>query len=256
MTSIGRTSDLMKKRLPVVTKGLKNRLWVIIIITVSYLVYSSLANFIPRYWEQIGLPQLSRSILTLGMVIILLICLSGLALSDKMNSMIIRESLTGLFNQNYVRQRLQEEYYRAKRYDHPLSLLMIDLDNFKSLNDRFGHAAGDHLLRYFGRLIRDTLRPSDIPARYGGEEFLVILPDTGRDEARTVAERLRQRISESPFKIDSNQEDIRLTVSIGASAFAFPDYGQDAEEMITMADLALYQAKKAGKNSVSVYSAN
>jgi len=246
----------LKKRLPVVTKSLRTRLWVIIIIAVSYLVYSSLADFIPRYWEKIGLPPLSRSILTLGMVLILLICLSGLALSDKMNSLIIREGLTGLFNQNYIRQRLQEEYYRAKRYDHPLSLLMIDLDNFKSLNDRFGHAAGDHLLRYFGQLIRDTIRPSDIAARFGGEEFLIILPDTGRDDARTVAERLRKRIAESPFRIDSRSEDIRLTVSIGASAFVFPDYGQDAEEMITLADLALYEAKKAGKNSVSIYSAN
>ena len=236
--------------------AVKKRLWVIIIIAASFLVYSSLAGFIPRYWENIGLPPLSRSILTLGMVLILLICLRGLALSDKMDSLVIREGLTGLFNQDYVRQRLQEEYYRAKRYDHPLSLLMIDLDNFQSLSKRFGHAAGDHLLRYFGQLIRDTLRPSDIAARFGGERFLIILPDTGRDEARVVAERLRQRISEYPFRIDSNREDLCLTVSIGASAFAFPDYGQDAEEMITMADLALYQAKKEGKNTVAVYSAN
>jgi diguanylate cyclase (GGDEF)-like protein len=255
MSSYGRISAL-KNRLPVVTKSLRTRLWVIIIITVSYLVYSSLADFIPRYWEQIGLPSLSRSILSFGIVLILLICLSGLALIDKMNSQVIRDGLTGLFNQNYIRQRLQEEYYRAKRYNHPLSLLKIDLDNFKSLNDRFGHAAGDHLLRYFGKLIPDTVRPSDIAASFGGEEFLIILPDTGKDEARAVAERLRQRIAESPFRIDSNREDILLTVSIGASAFAFPDYGQDAEEMITLADLALFQAKKAGNNSVSFYSSN
>lgn len=236
------------------TRGLRTRLWVIIIIAISYLAYSSLADLIPRYWEQIGLQPFSRSILTLGMVIILLICLSGLGLSEKMNSLIIREGLTGLFNQNHVRQRLTEEYYRAKRYDHPLSLLMIDLDNFKSLNDRFGHAAGDHLLRYFGRLIRETIRPSDIPARFGGEEFLIILPETGKKEAQAVAERLRQRISECPFRIDSRREDVRLTISIGVTAF--PDYGQSAEEMITMADLALYQAKKAGKNVVSFYSSN
>jgi diguanylate cyclase (GGDEF)-like protein len=234
----------------------KKRLWAIIIIAASYLVYSSLADFVPRYWGNTGLPPLSRAILTLGMVLILLICLRSLALSDTMNSLVIRERLTGLFNRDYARQRLQEEYYRAKRYDHPLSLLMIDLDNFQSISKRFGHAAGDHLLRYFGQLIRETVRPSDIAARFGGERFLIILPDTGRDEARTVAERLRQRISENPFRIDSNREDLCLTVSIGASAFAFPDYGQDAGEMITMADLALYQAKKEGKNSVAVYSTN
>jgi len=246
----------LKKRLPVVTKSLRARLWVIIVLAVSYLAYSSLADFIPRYWEKTGLPPLSRSVLTFGMVLILLICLSGLALIDKLNSQTIRDGLTGLFNQVYIRHRLQEEYYRAKRYDHPLSLLIIDPDNFKSLKDRLGHAAGDHLLRYFGQLIRDTVRPSDIAARFGGEEFLIILPDTGKDDARTVAERLRQRISESPFRIDGTTEDVRLTVSIGASAFASPDYGQAAEEMITLADLALYQAKKEGKDSVSIYSAN
>jgi diguanylate cyclase (GGDEF)-like protein len=244
----------LKPRLPLVTRGLRARLWVIIIIAVSYLVYASLADFIPRYWERLGVHPLSRSILALGMVIILLLCLSGLALSEKMNSLIIREGLTGLFDQNYVRQRLGEEYYRARRYGHPLSLLMIDLDNFKSLNDRFGHAAGDLMLRHFGRLIRETIRPSDIPARFGREEFLIILPETGRYEAQTVAERLRQRVSESPFRIDSRREDVRMTFSIGVSAF--PDYGQSAEEMITLADLALYRAKKAGKNMVSFYSSN
>lgn len=246
----------MKKRRPLVTMGLRGRLWVIIIMAVAYLAYSSLAELIPRYWEAIGLPHLSRSILTLGMVVILLICLSGLALSEKLNSLIIREGLTGLFTQSYVRQRLQEEYYRAKRYGHPLSLLMIDLDNFQALNDRFGQAAGDDLLQYFGELIRDTVRPSDIAARFGGEEFLIVLPDTSGEEASVVAERLRRRISENPFRLDSGEEEIRLTVSIGVSALGSPDYGEAAEEMITRAGLALYQAKKAGQNKVAMYSSN
>jgi diguanylate cyclase (GGDEF)-like protein len=237
-----------------VTKGLKTRLWAIIVIAVSFLVYTSLGDLIPKYWEEVGFQPVSRSILKLGMVIILLICLSGLALSDKMNSLIVREGLTGLFNQNYIRQRLDEEYYRAKRYEHPLSLMMIDLDNFKSLNDRFGHTAGDHLLRYFGRLIRETVRPSDIPARFGGEEFLVILPETGKEDARVVAERLRKRIAMYPFRIDSRKEDIQLTISIGVTAF--PEFGQSSEELITLADMALYQAKKEGKNKVAFYSNN
>jgi diguanylate cyclase (GGDEF)-like protein len=244
----------LKPYLPVVTKGLKTRLWSIIIIAVSFLVYSSLGDLIPKYWEEIGFQPVSRSILKLGMVIILLICLSGLALSDKMNSLIIREGLTGLFNQNYIRQRLDEEYYRAKRYVHPLSLMMIDLDNFKSLNDRFGHTAGDHLLKYFSQLIRETIRPSDIPARFGGEEFLVILPETDKEDAQVVAERLRKRISMYPFRIDSRKEEVQLTISVGVSAF--PEYGQSSEELITLADMALYQAKKEGKNKVAFYSNN
>ena len=244
----------MKARISVDSRGLRNRLWAIIIITVAYLVYSSLADFIPRYWESIGLHPLSRSILTLGMVIILLICLSGLALTEKVASLIIREALTGLFNQVYIRQRLEEEIYRSKRYNHPLSLLMIDLDDFKALNDRFGHAAGDHLLRYFSQLILETIRPSDIAARYGGEEFLIILPETTREEAQAVAERLRKRLSLYPFRIDSRKEDVKFTISVGISTF--PEYSQSADELITLADMALYQAKKEGKNKVAVYANN
>ncbi len=244
----------MKSRISVDSRGLRNRLWAVIVITVAYLVYSSLADFIPQYWERIGFRPINRSILTLGTVIILLICLSGLALTEKMASLIIREALTGLFNQMYIRQRLEEEIYRSKRYNHLLSLLMIDLDNFKALNDRYGHTAGDHLLRYFSQLILETIRPSDIAARYGGEEFLIILPETTREEAQAVAERLRKRLSLYPFRIDSRKEDVQFTISVGISTF--PEYSQSGDELITLADMALYQAKKEGKNRVAVYSNN
>jgi len=244
----------VKSRISVDSRGLRNRLWAIIIIAVAYLVYSALGDFVPQYWERIGFRPINRSILTLGMVIILLICLSGLALSEKLASLIIREALTGLFNQIYIRQRLEEEIYRSKRYNHPLSLLMIDLDNFKALNDRYGHAAGDHLLKYFSQLILETIRPSDIAARYGGEEFLIILPETTREEAQAVAERLRNRLSLYPFRIDSRKEDVLFTISVGISTF--PEYSQSGDELITLADMALYQAKKEGKNRVAVYGNN
>jgi diguanylate cyclase (GGDEF)-like protein len=236
--------------MPVITKGLKNRLWAVIIISVSYLVYSSLADFIPAYWDQIGLPPLSRHILKIGMLLILLVSLSGLALSDKMNSLIIRDGLTGLFNKTYIHQRLDEEFYRSKRFDHDLSLMMIDLDNFKALNDRFGHAVGDHLLRYFSQVIADTIRPSDIAARYGGEEFLIILPETRKEEAQIVAERLLNRTSLYPFRVDSRKEDVPFTISIGVTAY--PDQGESAEDLVVLADQALYKAKKDGKNKVAV----
>ncbi len=247
---------ILKKRMPAATRRLKTRLRVISVIAAGYLVYSSLAYELLDVRGFAWLAPINRSIMAVGMAVILLLCLRGLAQSDKLGSEVIRDELTGLFNEEYARHRLQEEYYRAKRYNHPLSLLLVDLDNFQSFNDRFGRAAGGHLLRYFGELIPDTIRPSDIPARFGGAEFLIILPDTGRGEARAVAERLRQKVSENAFRIDASREDVRLTVSIGASAFGFPDYGQDAEEMITLADLALFEAKKAGQNSVSFYSSN
>lgn len=242
----------MKRRIPLVTRSLKNRLWAIIVIAVAYLVYTSLADFFPQYWDLIGFKPVSRSILTFGIVIILLICLSGLALSDKMTTLIVREGLTGLYNQNYIRLRLEEEIYRSQRYGHPLSILMIDLDKFKDFNDRYGHTAGDHLLKYFSQLISESIRPSDIPSRFGGEEFLVLLPETDKREAKAVAERIQRRISFYPFRIDSRKEEIGFTISIGISTF--PEDGGGPEEMITLADMALYQAKKDGRNRVAMYS--
>ncbi len=251
---LGMNETAMRRRLPLSTTGLRTRLWAIIIIVVAYLVYSSLADFIPQYWEKIGFEPLSRSVVTLGMVIILLICLSGLAISERMTSLITREGLTGLFNQSYIRKRLEEEFYRSKRYDHPLSLLLIDLDNFKTMNRQYGHTAGDHLLKYFARLIHETIRPSDIAARFSGGEFLIILPETSRQEAEVVAERLQKRIVLSPFRIDSRQEDIQFTISIGVSAY--PEAGQSADELISLADIALSEAKRNGKNRVAVYASN
>jgi diguanylate cyclase (GGDEF)-like protein len=241
----------MNGRFPVVTRGLKNRLWAIIILAVAYLLYSSLADFVTPQWGPVGLRPVSRSILTFGVLIILLISLSGLAFTEKMSSLIIREGLTGLFNRNYIRQRLEEEFYRSKRYNHSLSLMMIDLDNFRALNEHFGHAVGDHMLKYFSQVIADTIRPSDIPARYGGEEFLVILPETDKEEARAVAERLRTRISLYPFRVDSRKEEVLFTVSIGVTTY--PEHGQSPEDLVALADMALYEAKKAGKDKVAVY---
>lgn len=241
----------MQSKKPIATRSLRKRLWTIIVVAVVYLLFVSMADFIPGYWEKTGFQAPTRSILTLGMVLILLVSLSGLAASEKMGSLIIREGLTGLFSQNYILQRLEEEFYRAQRYNHPLSLLLIDLDNFKAMNERYGRAAGDHLLKYFGRLIQETIRPSDVPARYGGEEFLILLPETDRYDAETVAERLRRKIASSPFRIDARRGDIQFTVSVGVCTY--PDAGQSAKELVTLADLALYEAKKNGKNKVAVY---
>lgn len=241
---------VVSARSPAVTNGLRKRLWVIIILSVSYLIYSSLADFIPRYWEQVGLPPLGRHILKIGMLVILLICLRGLAISDKMGALIIREDLTGLFNKTYIRQRLEEELYRSKRYDRDLSLMKIDLDNFKALNDRFGHAVGDHLLRYFSQVIADTIRPSDIAARYDGEEFLIILPETGKEQAQAVAERILKRISLYPFRVDSRKEDVPFTISVGLTTY--PENGESAADLVVLADKALDQAKKERKNKSAV----
>ncbi len=218
----------------------------------AYLVYTSLGNLIPQYWEIIGLKHLNRTILTLGGIVILLICLSGLALSEKLSSIVISDELTGLYNRNYIRQRLQEELYRSRRFNHPLSLLMIDLDGFKAINDKYGHMNGDSVLKSFANMIKQEIRPSDIAARYGGEEFLIIMPETSNQDAFIAAERLRQKLSLYRFKIDSHKDKtIQFTISIGICSF--PQYGQNPSELISLADVALYQAKQKGKNKIAVY---
>ena len=242
----------MKPKIPLVTVSLKKRLWSIIIIVMAYLIYTGLGNLIPQYWEIIGLKHLSRTILTLGGIVILLICLSGLALSEKLSSIVISEELTGLYNRNYIKQRLQEEFYRSGRYNHPLSLLMIDLDGFKAINDKYGHMIGDNVLKSFANLIKQEIRQSDIAARYGGEEFLIIMPETSSQDGFCAAERLRQKVSLWRFEVDSHKDKtIQFTISIGVCSF--PQYGRDPKELISLADVALYQAKQKGKNKVAVY---
>jgi len=240
----------MPRKVPTILGRLRKRLWSIIIIVIGYLIYAFLGQFIPHYWEKLGFKVIDRAILALGFVVILLISLRSLAImSGKLSSLAITDGLTGLYNQFYIKERLQEEIYRSDRYKHSLSLLMIDLDDFKALNDKFGHVVGDRILKSFANLIRETIRPSDIPSRYGGEEFLLILPETTSENAVIVAERLRQKVGTYPFEISCLKEkNPPFTISIGVCAF--PGRGRSVEELITLADTALYQAKKEGKNRV------
>ncbi|HET9660084.1 MAG TPA: GGDEF domain-containing protein [Thermomicrobiales bacterium] len=150
------------------------------------------------------------------------------------------DALTGLLNRRGIEERLDEEVARAMRYGHALAVLMIDLDNFKSINDRSGHAAGDHVLRSTSRSIERSIRSIDIASRYGGEEFLVLLPETGIPGAEVVAERIRSSVERSGM----------ATVSIGLSSLA-EDAAAPAA-IIEHADDALYRAKHSGKNRVAL----
>jgi len=242
----------MFPKIPLVSGRLKKRLWAIIVLVVGYLVYISLGDLIPRYWGMVGFRPLQRSILTLGFVIILLISLSGLALSERLITMAIRDGLTSLYNQTYIKARLQEEIYRSERYKYPLSLMMIDLDGFKNINDQYGHIVGDRILREFSNFLLEMTRSSDISARYGGEEFLIILPQTECLDAASAAERIRKEISDYPFRVGVPREKTcQFTVSIGV--YTSPSSGQSVEELIELADAALYRAKKEGKNKVIVF---
>jgi diguanylate cyclase (GGDEF)-like protein len=240
------------RKLSVVSKGLKKRLWAIIVLVGGYLVFISLGDLIPQYWSWIGFRALERSILTLGFVLILVIALSGIALSEGLTTLAVRDGLTGLYNQTYIKARLQEEIQRGERYKSALSLMMIDLDDFKPLNDRYGHIVGDRVLHAFGELLQDVIRSSDIAGRYGGEEFLIILPQTSCLDAAAAAERIRKEISLFPFRLGSAEDKTcRITVSVGV--YASPFLSQKTDEIIGLADAALYRAKKEGKNKVVVF---
>lgn len=157
----------------------------------------------------------------------------------------ITDPLTGLYNRRYFLQQGQKELLRARRYCYPLSLLMLDLDHFKKVNDIYGHAIGDQVLIRTARRILDSIRDVDIAARYGGEEFVVLLPETNIKSATTVAERIREKIASTPYKVKQNLE-LNLTVSIGTATL--PKETTDLRELIDLADQGLYEAKKRGRN--------
>lgn len=166
---------------------------------------------------------------------------------NKVKELAMRDALTGLFNRRVFDEMLDIEGKRLELM--PLSLLIIDLDNFKKINDSFGHPAGDQVLARFGKILRDNCRGSDLVARYGGEEFAVMLPTTSSSIAFDIAQRLRSRLAETTFVFDEQQ--VRLTASIGIAYTA--DTGKTAADLVQRADQALYRAKKSGKNRTCVY---
>lgn len=158
------------------------------------------------------------------------------------------DGLTELYNHRYFHNILLIEIERERRYKRPLSLMMIDIDDFKSYNDTHGHLVGDLVLQQIGSLIKKSTRGCDYVARYGGEEFAVILPETSKQEAMIVAERIRTSIAEYPFTTTTGTSLGNVTVTIGLSSF--PDDAQDRMGLIDKADQNLYQGKAAGKNCV------
>ncbi|HHN74441.1 MAG TPA: diguanylate cyclase [Acidobacteria bacterium] len=160
--------------------------------------------------------------------------------------MSVTDGLTGAYNKRFLEQVLQREVARAKRHRRPLSVLMLDIDHFKRINDEHGHPAGDAVLRSMAEVIAGRLRIHDFLARYGGEEFTVVLPETDAKGARIVAESLRERVEEYPFRYQG--ETIPVTISIGYAALDQEDAG--AANLLRRADDCLYRAKNAGRNRV------
>lgn len=160
----------------------------------------------------------------------------------------IRDSLTGLYNRREFDRRLREELKRCNRYHHPLSLLLLDLDHFKAINDGYGHPVGDKVLREVADIVKHEVRDSDeVVARYGGEEFAVIMPETDKLGAGVLAQRIRAAITAYTFSADETQP-LSVTASIGLAGF--PNDAYAGETLIAAADRALYHAKRTGRNRV------
>jgi diguanylate cyclase (GGDEF)-like protein len=165
--------------------------------------------------------------------------------------MSITDPLTALPNRRYLEERLMEELNRSRRYDFPMSFLMIDIDDFKAYNDKNGHQAGDLALQIAAHCLKGALRSADVASRYGGEEFCILLPQTAIAEAGAIADRIRQRVSATHFPHGKTQPLGRVTVSIGVSTFS--SMINTSENIIAAADRALYQAKNMGKDRVVFY---
>jgi diguanylate cyclase (GGDEF)-like protein/PAS domain S-box-containing protein len=166
--------------------------------------------------------------------------------NDQLRKLAVTDELTGLRNRRSFEERLVMEFSMARRRKRELSVLLIDVDNFKQINDRWGHAAGDEVLRRLGMVLRTTVRLPDLPARYGGEEFVVLLPESGEESAMGLARRVMQRVATEDW------ENEPLTISVGMAAMN--ESLENGFQLVELADEALYAAKRAGKNRVMVYS--
>jgi diguanylate cyclase (GGDEF)-like protein len=160
------------------------------------------------------------------------------------------DGLTGLANQRYFMRRLEEEIDRARRYGRSVALIMFDLDDLKGINDRYGHQAGDEVLRQLGDSLRKSIRSIDVVARYGGDEFCIIMPESDRADCEQFMNRLQQKIAASRFRINQASKDLTCTVSLGGAVF--PQSADNSEKLIYAADMALLKAKELGRNRALV----
>ena len=168
---------------------------------------------------------------------------------ELLQSVAYRDSLTGIFNRHYLLEKSDSFFQESDLLNHPLSILLIDIDFFKKVNDVYGHLTGDRILKYVVKNIQQALRTDDLFARYGGEEFILLLPKTNIEESSIVAEKLRRIIEQNPYSSDRLDAIISITISIGASQYQKED---TLEKLIGKADSALYQAKERGRNQVQV----
>ncbi|HEX7557235.1 MAG TPA: sensor domain-containing diguanylate cyclase [Leptolinea sp.] len=165
----------------------------------------------------------------------------------------VRDHLTGLFNRRYMEETLERELLRSFRKQLSLGIIMADVDDFKHLNDTYGHAAGDAILQEFGKLLLELVRGEDIPSRYGGDEFILVLPDASQDVTRERAELIRENTHKFCIQFEGQSLEA-VTISLGVAIF--PDDGSNSATVLKAADMALYSAKREGRDRVVVAGPN
>jgi two-component system, cell cycle response regulator len=177
----------------------------------------------------------------------------SLRLANEQNRVLsITDALTGTFNRRHLMEQLPRELERCRRYAYPLSVVMCDIDHFKTVNDVHGHAVGDEVLQQFAQRIQRSIRSSsDWVSRYGGEEFMILLPDTGRDGGLNVAEKIRVMIADTPFSSAAGPVAVTASFGVASTAASGPDLGTGVEALIAAADACLYDSKQKGRNLVT-----
>ena len=224
----------------------------------AYAIASAFGNAGPSGGEAVGAMAIARHGRTFGTaereVFLYLLgqataSVENLALHELVSEQAVTDELTGLANNRAFRDKMEKEAARATRFGHELSLLIVDLDDFKRVNDVYGHLQGDEVLRAAAAILRAESRGIDEPARYGGEEFVVALPETDHKGAVEVAERIRAQLAERVVPLLEGRGEVSVTASIGVATI--PDDAGGVQELIAAADAALYEAKRAGKNRVS-----
>jgi len=173
-------------------------------------------------------------------------------LYQKVQELAIEDGLTGVFSRRYLLERMKEELERSRKFKLKFSFLMVDVDYFKSYNDRYGHLVGDAILKDIASVIKEGIRQIDLVGRYGGEEFSIILAETDKEQARFIAERIRQAIENRIIKV--YDENLKVTISIGISVF--PENADSVLTLIDKSDHALYRANQTGRNRICIFGAN
>jgi len=173
--------------------------------------------------------------------------------NSRLYQMATTDRMSGLFIHHYFHERLAEEVNKSERHGNDLVLVLMDIDHFKNVNDKYGHMCGDMVIKTLSSIIKENVRSFDIPARYGGEEFALILPETTLNAGFSIAERIRNLIQNNTFKYDDFE--IKITASLGISKF-IPKSNMSCADFINNTDSALYQSKRAGRNKTTIHGIN